>query len=64
MRAKVLVFILSSCFSLGCVISPEARQAKIHCSDLEPMLNKGRSSELCSLYYIAFLQSLYFISIN
>lgn len=41
MRAKVLVLILFLCLSLGCVISPEARQAKIYRSDLDTMLNKG-----------------------
>jgi len=41
MRAKVLVFILFLCLNLGCVISPEARQAKIYHSDLETVLNKG-----------------------
>ena len=41
MRARILVLIIFLCFTLGCVISPEAKQAKIYRSDLENMLDKG-----------------------
>jgi len=41
MKAKVLVLIIFLFFTLSCVISPEAKRAKIYRSDLETMLGKG-----------------------